>query len=302
MSDEEPKLRICRLCRLNAPIDNSHILPAFAFRWLRKRGISPHIRGTLNPNRRSQDGEKSDLLCRKCEDLFGNFERGFSSHAFYPAVKGTWNGRYERWLLKFCVSVSWRVLVTLKGRNPNSTYTEEQERLCAQAESSWRDFLLSRTRYPGPFVQQTIFWGEITGSTVNNLPRNINRYLSGPIEMDIVATKNFLATYAKLGPFMIFGIIQAGKEVWKGTQVKVNGGLYFETNKTLPKSLEDFINDRANKISDIQAQLSPTQKKLIAQEIDRNIDTIHEKPQFSAMLADARLFGLHSIITPSEKK
>jgi hypothetical protein len=78
----------CSFCREVAPLRDSHVLPAFAYRWLRRRSGTGHIRHTDNPNRRVQDGPKLKWLCDDCEGLFGKFETAFATNVFHPWQEG----------------------------------------------------------------------------------------------------------------------------------------------------------------------------------------------------------------------
>ena len=287
----------CQLCGHFSELQESHILPAFVFRWVRKRGITGHMRSAATPNRRSQDGLKQHLLCKACEEVLGNFERSFSSYAFYPALNDEWSGEYRKWLLKFCVSVSWRIIVLWNKLQSGPDYSREQQKLCMEAEEVWKDFLLDECDTPKSFVQHLVLWPEITRNTGSNLPNNINRYLSGAVEMDVCKTSDFLATYAKLGSFMIFGIVQPGKKIWHGTQVKVNRVQFFEATTRLPKELYGFIKDRAIAVSKLHENLSDTQKIKIESDALKNFDNIPNTPQFASMMADAKLFGMNTIVT-----
>jgi hypothetical protein len=42
----------CYLCDEMATLKESHIIPAFAFRWLRKTGLTSNIRRGDQPNKR----------------------------------------------------------------------------------------------------------------------------------------------------------------------------------------------------------------------------------------------------------
>ena len=62
-----------------------------------------------------QDGIKLYWLCRTCEQMLGNWERQFASTIFHPITKnGSHLIAYSDWLLKFCVSISWRALLWAK--------------------------------------------------------------------------------------------------------------------------------------------------------------------------------------------
>jgi 5-methylcytosine-specific restriction endonuclease McrA len=104
----------CSFCGSFGDLEESHVLPAFLYRWLRQRGAG-HIRNTETPNRRVQDGLKFPWLCRDCEARFSRYETAFAMKLFHPWQKGCEPVEYEDWLLKFCVSVSWRVLKYARG-------------------------------------------------------------------------------------------------------------------------------------------------------------------------------------------
>src|ERR1017187_10349018 len=103
---------VCELCQKQANLLQSHVLPAFVFKRLKNAG---HIRHSQTPNRRAQDGFKKEWLCRECEDLFNSFETPFATQIFHPYdLDRAIRVRYSEWMLKFCVSVSWRSLLYLK--------------------------------------------------------------------------------------------------------------------------------------------------------------------------------------------
>jgi hypothetical protein len=118
---------MCGFCSAQAPLRDSHVLPAFVYRWLRNRSGSGHIRHTDNPNRRVQDGLKLPWFCGDCESLFSRYETAFATKVIHPWHAGTYKITYEDWLLKFCVSISWRVLRYARGRNKDAEYTAEQQ-------------------------------------------------------------------------------------------------------------------------------------------------------------------------------
>jgi hypothetical protein len=70
----------CQLCRKQAELLQSHVLPSFVFKWMKQAG---YMRFAETPNRRSQDGIKRRWLCRECEDLFNSFETPFANNIFH---------------------------------------------------------------------------------------------------------------------------------------------------------------------------------------------------------------------------
>ena len=101
----------CQLCGKKRDLKESHMIPSFVYKWLKASSGTGHIRFGGTPNLRSQDGYKVYLLCGSCEDLFNTWETTFANLIFHPLNKGEASSfKYGPWMLKFAVSVSWRVL------------------------------------------------------------------------------------------------------------------------------------------------------------------------------------------------
>ena len=101
----------CILCGQEADLQLSHILPAFAFRWMRESSGNGHIRLGMEPNQRVQDESKRHWMCSKCERRLNWSETRFSRKLFHPYLAASHKPLpYSRWLIHFCTSLSWRVL------------------------------------------------------------------------------------------------------------------------------------------------------------------------------------------------
>jgi hypothetical protein len=286
----------CAFCRKRAQLMESHVLPAFLFRWLRERGMTEHIRFLQNPNRRIQDGIKKPWFCSACETHFSGYETAFAGRFFHPWIAGTRRISYDNWLLKFCTSICWRVLNHCKGQNPMAEYSEEQDRLASEASRAWHKYLSGEAEHPGRFEVHLIAWDDISDSTVPNLPSNMNRYLQGAIEMDIIGTSSTLYTFAKLGPVMLFGVIQRGDDIWKDTRVHVKHGIFEQRKITLPKSMAGLFNEKARKVEEFYSTISEVQQSKINVLVDSNPVRIANSRQLQSLLADARLFGTDAIL------
>jgi len=113
---------ICKLCQNEKELMESHIVPSFAFRWLKKTSATGFLRTVLEANKRVEDGRKQKLLCKECEHIFNKSETQFANKVYYPYVEkeldaaGVAQGiikeiQYEDWLLRFIISVHWRLIV-----------------------------------------------------------------------------------------------------------------------------------------------------------------------------------------------
>ena len=272
------------------------MLPAFVFRWLRGRSGSGHIRHTDQPNLRVQDGLKLHWLCRGCEDRFNRYETAFATNVFHPWHAGVYRIAYDEWLLKFCVSVSWRVLKFARGRNEQHTYPAEQQALLDQAEIHWRRFLLDEVPHPAEFEQHLLIFDIAESTTVPDLPQNFNRYMTGAVTLDIVGSDRSLMTFAKLGRFTVFGIIQKGAEQWEGTRVCVKHGFLKPGKFVVPAGLLDLIREKAGHTAQAMASISGKQLEKIDADLMANLDKFAASDHFASMAADARMFGEQAVV------
>lgn len=104
--------KICSLCKKNPPIKNSHIVPAFVARAIRKSSPTGYLRVSSSPNKREQDSDTYPLICLACENLFSKKEKIFCENIFndFRSSDKT-NFLYGDWLHYFVTSVTWRTLM-----------------------------------------------------------------------------------------------------------------------------------------------------------------------------------------------
>jgi hypothetical protein len=165
----------CRLCQLPAELQESHIIPAFVFRWRKDTSPTPFMRTSREPNRRVQDGLKRHWLCRDCEQALGTYEKQFASTIFHPiAQNGTQRIPYADWLLRFCVSISWRALVLACDQTSFTDLPEAQRQAATEALDVWHGFLRGRMPHPGKFEQHLLVFDEMDSYQGERLPPNIS--------------------------------------------------------------------------------------------------------------------------------
>src|SRR6266702_5055755 len=118
-----PTAGICRLCGKQAELQFSHVIPAFFFRWQRDTSGSGFLRMGTEPNKRVQDGIKRHWLCLDCEGRLSRLEMLFATRIFHPYSSGiSARFRYGPWLLKFGISVTWRILRLYQEENYLTQY------------------------------------------------------------------------------------------------------------------------------------------------------------------------------------
>jgi hypothetical protein len=281
----------CALCRKEAPLRESHIIPAFVFRWLKETSATGYLRTGTNPRRRAQDGLKTPLLCEECEQRFSRLEREFANEIFYPVQQDeVIEVKYGRWFLKFCVSISWRVLTYGMQEGQLDHFSKAQQREARAALDRWAQFLLDEVLHPGRFEQRLVLLGAIKSVSGTGFPPNANRYFMRGAEMDIAASPTSAFAYAKLGPFALFGMIEAG-ERWEGTKVNANEGTVGPKQYKFPHSIRDYWIDRASRLSRLSDNIPPQQKDRIEAAILANPERFLNSGTFEAMKHDVGMFG-----------
>jgi hypothetical protein len=287
-----PKPGHCLLCKREAELQHSHVLPAFVFRWLRESSGNGFLRNSTTPNRRTQDGEKRYWLCLNCEGLFGEPEKAFAEQLFYPYLAHSGGQhRYAHWLSRFCVSVSWRVLQCFLEREGLGDWDEESLRCAQRAELGWREYLLGSRRRPGEFRQHILPLDQIE-STTAALASNINRYLMRAVAMDVCRGSKVIFTFAKLGRFVILGIVRASSQIeFKGTLVDPAQGVIRPRTYDLPNALMQYFNSKAQTMGQALSSISDRQRQNVEATFHANVDRFVGSDAFNAMNADVEMFG-----------
>lgn len=283
----------CRLCGENKELRESHIVPSFVFRWLKETSGSGFLRFGATPNRRVQDGYKYYWLCDDCEGLFSVWERKFAGRIFHPINAGAdIRVVYDDYLLKFCVSVSWRVLRLMLEEWRISHFPENLRDAAHETSEVWREFLLGIRPHPDRYEQHLLPLDAIESYTGMDMPTNINRYILRTVDIDAVSNHKEAFIYSKLGRFIIVGFIEMPDvRQWVGTKVHVKHGVVEPKNYTLPVQFSEYFIDKARRAADVRSSISEKQNEKITEAIKADPDKAANSESFRAMLEDMRLFG-----------
>jgi hypothetical protein len=285
---------LCALCKEDAELQLSHILPKFVTNYLKDMAPTA-IRSNRIPNRRVQDGEKEYLLCRKCEQLFSGWEKTFSENLFVPLHSPSpvrTPLKYKQWALKFAVSVSWRVLLYQMRRGRAESLSPQQKDSAEQALEVWRRFLIGKERHPGRFEQHLLPLDVIESHSAERISNFLNRYFLGVVQMDVPSSTTSVFTYAKLCRVIIFGFIEMDEPlVWRGTKLHVNKGEIIPRRYVIPRSMVNYINDNADRARKALSALSPQQERKVDHAIKENLDELANSEIFRAMSYDIAQSG-----------
>lgn len=283
----------CRLCSKHAKLQESHIVPAFVFRQMKESSATGFLRFGQKPNQRVQDGEKRYWLCDDCEGRFNQWETKFSNQVFYPLIKdGGQQIQYEDWMLKFCVSVSWRVLSMFIEDGLLGHLSNTQQSAAELALKRWGAFMLGDEQHPGKYEQHFIPLDSFGSSNGGEVPVNINRYLLRAVDLDVVPASDMAFVYSKLKKFILVGFIDVRHpKHWGNTKVHVRGGYVGQGDVTLPMDFRDYLFGRARRYGELLAGISETQRAKIATSMRGNMDRVIASETFKALDNDVELFG-----------
>lgn len=283
----------CRLCNQERELQESHIIPSFVYNWLKETSVTGHLRFGETVNKRVQDGIKSYLLCWDCEQLFAKFENTFSKEVFIPLHRDVPINPYGKWMLKFCASVCWRVLIYSKECQALNHFPEDLSSSADSALLIWQDLLLDKRPHPDTCEFHILpFRGFIEDRTDPNLPSNFNRYMARSTDIDVACSKTQAFVYAKMARIILIGFIEMHhRERWRDTKIHVNRGILEKKHYKIPSSFGDFLYHKAQRLQEINRTLSERQWDKISKDYEKNREKYLDSEMFRVMTHDYIMFG-----------
>ena len=283
--------RHCALCGCcYEPKEKSHIVSAFAYRWLKETSVTGFMRHGPRMNRRDQDGLKDYFLCEVCEDRFSLYEGAFAKTVFYPLVADSSSRvHYGEDILKFAVSASWRVLAYAKEKHRLEHFRGRHEGAISETLATWTSYLLGDSQDIGRHQIHLLPYFGVVDYSGENAPSNLNRYLRRSIEIDTVVSDAEAVTYCKLGPLILIGLIEyPDLGHWQNTEISKTG--LFEPKTTVtPAQYRDYIFKRCRRSEELEAGLSTKQRQRIEMSYVTNASKIASSGTVDALLMDLAL-------------
>lgn len=284
----------CSLCHKTAELQESHIIPSFVFKWIKRNNFTGRLRSTGNIDIPIQDGPKKPLLCSTCEEKFSNPEGKFSQLIFRPYLTGTAQDvEYGPWLRYFTISVAYRVILDLKSQLLAAMSANEQKKL-KRAMRKWKDYLLGEKSLEE--YETHLLPLDYVVKMDAPAPK-INAYMMGSSDYQILGEENEIAVYIKLPGFAFFvAVAPSAFEGFENTQIFDQGLLKLKSNKiyTVPGEYFAVIRERSYKIA--EAKMSENQRQKIVQaaeklkttDPDRYHASISHKTQTYQEMLDAK--------------
>lgn len=280
----------CALCGKLGTLRDSHIVPKFVIRYL-KETAAGKIRNLEAPNRTVEDGEKHQLLCADCEELFSSREKYFADTVFYPYKKNkavTFN--YNERLFYFMTSLSWRSLY-LDAQDEN--YPSSARLEMNAAIDSLRQFLLGRAPAPQQVENHLFFFDVAVSSTLTGEAANTpNVIMHRSITSYTVAANDDSSIFVftnMMGIIVVTFIKRDENEIWENTKI-VNGTGLIEAKKQKVKSIMVQEIKRMLEYScEMQSSVSEKQQQAILQRIKAHGTGIQNFPFYQDWLDDRSL-------------
>jgi hypothetical protein len=203
---------------------------------------------------------------------------------------------YGEWLLKFCVSISWRLLLLASDKTSLVDLPEKHQAAAEAALDTWARFLRGEVPHPGRFEQHLLVLDSLGSYRGLPLPSNINRYAMRSIEINAGWTHEVGFTFAKMGPVAVLGFCHLAKpRQWSGGKVHVKRGILAPTKYTVSEAFLEYLVGRAHRCGGIMDQLSDRQlaiaDKATTAALQKNKDKLSDLHWTKAVQRDVDLFG-----------
>jgi len=237
----------CRLCGNWGRLCNSHIIPKLAPRHLAREGFL----GTLHDVRdRLAPLHKKiarPLLCKECEQRFNRYESPFTDKLFIPFLKGELPDRLrvDDWLLRFAVSIAWRVGVDKREVFLNM-YPSQIANL-DNALNDWGEYLLERQSDPGIADHLHILFLDPAAMMLQfNLSADEFFYARGLQKGLMHVPPSALAVYENLGGIYVVSFVPPSQPGtgWNNSRIP-SSGVVDLTARELPDTILNSIRSGA---------------------------------------------------------
>ena len=290
---------LCKLCGSDSPLKESHIIPRFIGRWMKKTSPTPYFRYGGDMDKRTQDLGKMKLLCGDCENLFSGWETKFAKEVFYPMSNGRPRLWYKNWMLKFASSLTWRAIQVLSFEERKRS--EAFEQILVNMELHLSRFLLRQAKNVGSYSQHVYYISGLAAPVKPGSPM-LNRYLERGVEIDFPTTDNLseMMVYVKLPMFMFFSIGESKyRKLYETSRIKKSGALQPKTHY-LPDVIFDYIIGRADRMHQLVNSMSPQSRELadkaLMKEIEKDPQKVANTRQMQALYSDYKFYGKDAVV------
>ena len=279
---------VCPLCRNSAELCDSHIIPQFVFDWLKRTSSTGFLRLLSSINRRVQDGHTDQMLCASCENLFSGWEKEFAETVFKPFHDTeTEVVDYSAWMLKFAVSIVWRVLVVSRQLGLNN-YSTHQLSMVDSALETWREFLIADSTAPRLPNIRLLLLDPAVNTSLPNVPEDLNRYFMRAVETDVCKSLTGMFVYAKMCRITLIGFVNMPESHnVLGLPIQLgHGQIDRRSSQTITEDVFDYMMRRVQHMTKIESTISGKQRRNIDSSIDSNPESYLTSETHDALVKD----------------
>lgn len=281
----------CALCKKeNVILEESHIIPKFVVRRIKKKSITGFIRNLFNPNSVMQDSEKEYLLCGECEDRFSVAETLFANTVFHPFKdKKISTFDYDVWLNYFIASVSWRILyLDIRDFEKDNDLEPGKLDYLKECEVVLRKFLLNEISSL-KFENHIFFFDDIkeaSAEIAQESPHTFFRHSTFGYTLISHDYDSFYVMSNLSGIILITILKKASIEEWSNTQI-LNGKNTFTIKNQIVKSssLSDLLN-YMKECNQNKSKISEKQQTQILERVKRNNDKLQHSEYLENHIKD----------------
>ncbi len=278
----------CALYGFECDLQQSHIIPKFAYTYLKRTG-SRFMRRLVEPSQRMQDGIKIPLLSKKAESEFSKNETYFKNKIFDEInKKDSGYFDYDERFYAFIVSVLWRVVQLEKTKGfRNLTLTERNT--IKNCDKKWSEFL----RNERSASQLNNVYAYVCGERIANHNFGIpdsDYYMTRAIDCTIIYSNrgSYLAVYAKFGRFFFWSVLNGrGGHKLTENRIEFKPGRFHFPKSLVENNFGNFLFNRITQINTIGYKLSPNQENVVLEEMKKHLDPYSDLAE--SMLNDIRL-------------
>ena len=276
----------CALCLTKAPLRRSHIVPSFFGAYLKETSATGYLRGGSVPNLRKQDLLTEELLCNACEGRFAVWKKDFKELALEKVQHDRYTELdYGPWLLRFIVSVSWRVLVA--GWRQLATERPRLSSLITSTSENWRLFLLDARKHPGTEHHLFVVAGSPVSISADAHEKTLH-YLLRSIDAGTGGNGRTFFVYTKALRSLIFSpIVPSSPRGWINTRVHTGCGKLISPQAIAMPGFGEFLSSRVR--DSFSETLSERQRTKITEAVLRNPERALSSESYEVHKATQRL-------------
>jgi len=276
----------CKLCLKNRELRESHVIPKFVAKWIKDTSATGYLRQGVQPNLRKQDFQTERLLCGECEQRLSQWENLFAKTIFFPYHNdGKREFEYADWLLRFSVSLIWRLGISELDdfRNYQPELVNDLER----ALSVWRDYLLGDVSMRETYGFHLFFVDFVKSVQGGSVPEGLHWYNLRVVDGTLPANDSEVYGFVKL-PAMVFfsGIMPRRPSKFKNTRIFEHGKIRAAVQAISNPVFGEFYLNRANQAWEMTKATSVKQQEKIQESINNNPEKSFKSQSFRVFLAE----------------